>query len=92
MIEESEKRGTARVKSHFGLQKKRIFKLKVTSQTSRAENCEVMLYGNTTMWDLKEIIAKKIDVCVDFIKIVVGKDEVLNTMNGKTIIDMKVFF
>ena len=90
MIEESEKKGTARVKSHFGLQKRKIMKFKVTSQTSRVEDCVVRVYGNTTMWDLKEIIANKSKVCVDFIKLQINKEELVNTDHGKTVIDMKM--
>jgi len=90
MIEESEKKGTARVKSHFGLQKRKIMKFKVTSQTHRVDDCHVKVYGNTTMWDLKEIVANKSKVCVDFIKLQIGKDELSNTDHGKTVIDMKV--
>ncbi len=90
MIEESEKKGTARVKSHSGLLKRKILKFNVSSSTKKAENCTVKLYGNTTMWDLKEIVAKKSKVCVDFLKLQIGKRELINTDHGRTVIDMNM--
>jgi len=92
MIAESEKKGTARVKSHFGLQKRKIMKFKVSSLSQRASDCVVNVYCNTTMWELKEIVAKKSQVCVDFIKLQIGKEELLNTDHGKTVIGKKVIY
>jgi len=92
MIQESEKMGTAHVKSHFGLQKKKIYKLKILSQTYRINDCEVVVYGNTTMWELKEIISKKVKASVDFIKLEIKKNVLKESSNGKSIIDMQVRF
>ena len=90
MIQESEKKGTAHIKSHFGLQKRKILNIKVLSQNAKLNNCSVTVYGNTTMWELKEIISKKIKACVDFIKLEINKVELQDNDNGKTCIDMKV--
>ena len=90
MIEESEKLGTARIKSHFGLKKRKIYRIKVLSQTVRIENCEVNVNGNTTMWELREIISKKVKACIEFIQLQVKRVELLPSSNGKTVIDMKV--
>jgi len=90
MIEESEKSGTARVKGHIGLQKRKIYKLKILSQNFRLEDFEVNVYGNTTMWELREIVSKKAKASVDFIKLEIKRQELKNSSNGKTIIDMKV--
>jgi len=90
MIEESEKKGTARVKSHSGLLKHKVITLKVIDSTEKQSEFFIKVYGNTTMWDLKEILAKKVGVCVDFIKITIHKNDIENTDHGKTVIDMKL--
>ena len=90
MIEESEKKGTARVKSHSGLLKHKVITLKIIDLTEKQSEFFIKVYGNTTMWDLKEIIAKKVGVCVDFIKIIICKNEIENTDNGKTVIDINL--
>ena len=91
MMEESEKKGTARVKSHSGLLKHTVITLKVQDTTEKQSEFFIKIYGNTTMWDLKEILAKKVAVCVDFIKIIIFKNyEIENTDHGKTVIDMKI--
>lgn len=89
MIEESEKKGTARVKSHTGLLKKKVVTLKILDSTEKQSEFFIKVYGNTTMWDLKEILAKKASVCVDFIKITLPKNlELEDTDHGRTIIDI----
>ena len=90
MIEESEKKGTARVKSHSGLLKHKVITIKVIDSTEKQTEFFIKVYGNTTMWDLKEILAKKVGVCVDFIKITIFKNEIENTDHGKTVIDIKL--
>jgi len=90
MIEESEKKGTARVKSHSGLIKNKILKLKINSFISKVPDSYIKVFGNTTIWDLKEIISKKVGVAVDFLKIRIENYDVCDTDNGKTIQDFKV--
>jgi len=90
MIEESEKKGTARVKSHTGLIKNKIIKLKINSFISKVPDSNIKVFGNTTLWDLKEIISKKVGVVVDFLKLRIDNYDVVDTDNGKTIQDFNV--
>ena len=90
MIEESEKKGTARVKSHSGLIKNKIIKLKINSYIQKVDNCYIRVFGNTTIWDLKEIISKKVGVAVDFLKLKLDNYEICETDNGKTVLDLNV--
>jgi len=90
MIEESEKKGTARVKSHAGLIKNKIIKIKINSFISKVPDSYIKVFGNTTIWDLKEIISKKVGVAVDFLKLRIENYEVVDTDNGKTIQDFNV--
>jgi hypothetical protein len=90
MIEESEKKGTARVKSHSGLIKNKILKLKINSFIPKTPDSFIKVFGNTTIWDLKEIISKKVGVAVDFLKLRLDNYDVVDTDNGKTIQDFNV--
>jgi hypothetical protein len=90
MIEESEKRGTAGVKSHTGLLKKKIVNIKAYSSINELRHFNLRLYGNTTMWELKEIISANVNYCIDFIRVVINGYELKNSDNGKTIINMNV--
>lgn len=90
MIEESEKKGTARVKSHAGLIKNKIIKLKINSFIPKVADTYIKVFGNTTIWDLKEIISKKVSVAVDFLKIRIDNYDIVETDNGKTIQDFHV--
>jgi hypothetical protein len=91
MIEESEKRGTAGVKSHSGLLKKKIVTVRVYSNLGPELNSfPLRIYGNTTMWELKEIISTKVKYCIDFLKVVINSYELNNSDNGKTVMNMNV--
>ena len=91
MIEESEKNGTAGVKSHFCLLKRKVITLKIIDNIERNNEFYIKVYSNTTMWDLKEIIAKKIKICFDFLKFTIKQNyEIRNTDNGKNILEMNV--
>ena len=92
MIEESEKRGTAGVKSHSGLLKKKIFNLKISSSLRSQKDFDLRIYGNTTIWELKEIIAKNSKYCLDFLKININGYELKSSDNGKTLIELEVIF
>ena len=91
MLEESEKNGTAGVKSHSGLLKRNIITLKIIDNIERNNEFFIKVYSNTTMWDLKEIISKKIKICFDFLKFTLKNNyELKNTDNGKNILEMNV--
>ena len=91
MLEESEKNGTAGVKSHSGLLKRNIISLKVIDNIERNTEFFIRVYSNTTMWDLKVIIGKKIKICFDFLKFTIKNNfELKNTDNGKNILEMNV--
>lgn len=92
MIEESEKRGTARIKSHSGLLKKKILSLKAVSMMgSTYKDVKLRLFGNTTIWELREIIGEKFNYCIDFLRIVIKDSyDIKHSDNGKTLLEMKV--
>ena len=93
MIEKSEEKGTARVKSHSGLIKQKVLKLNIIDDTSSKFNeFSIKVYGNTTIWELKEILSKKINVSVDFLRFIYQREEIRNTDHGKTLMDLKVKF
>lgn len=91
MVEESEKRGTCGVKSHSGLLKKKIINLKFIPYLPRTPDFNLRLFGNTTMWELRQLISKRIKVSVDFFKVTLFKNHDLEDIdNGKTVLDMNV--
>jgi len=90
IIEESEKKGTARIKSHSALLKKKVVNLFVSSFISKADDFFIRVYGNTTIWELKEIISKRVKISHEFLKIVIKSNEISESDNGKTIIDFNV--
>jgi hypothetical protein len=92
MIEESEKRGTAGVKSHSGLLKRKIINLKITSSLRTQKDIDLRIYGNTTIWELKEIISYNCKYCLDFLKININGYELKSSDNGKTIMELEVIF
>lgn len=92
MIEESEKKGTARIKSHSGLIKNKIITLKINSFISKVPDSYIKVFGNTTVWDLKEIISKKVCVAVDFLKLRIDSTDLIETDNGKTVLELNVLF
>ncbi len=90
MIQTSEKNGTARVKTHKGLQKRKIYTIRGTVDQARIPDFEVQVYENTTMWELREIVSKKINTSVEFFKAIIKRQELKDDFNGKTITEMKV--
>lgn len=90
MIEESEKKGTAQIKSHSGLIKNKVINLTVKSFLQRVDDFKLKLYANTTFWELKEIISKKASIAMDFLKIKINSEVVSDNKNGKTIIELNV--
>lgn len=91
MIEESEKKGTAGIKSHSGLIKNKVININVNSYIQRVDDFKLKLFANTTFWELKEIIAKKTSIALDFLKIKVDQEINTDSCNGKTIVELLVF-
>ena len=100
LIFDSERSGTFGVKSHSGLLKKKIITIRVNS-FMQAPDFNVKVYGNTTIWDLKEIISRKAEAASDFLNyhytLFNSNDNVrhdflnieLNSNdNGKTVMDL----
>ena len=90
MIEESEKKGTAGIKSHSGLIKNKVLNVNISSYIQRVDDFKLKLYANTTFWELKEIISKKTSISLDFLKIKVNQEIVSDSANGKTIVELNV--
>jgi hypothetical protein len=91
LIEKSEVNGTARVKSHTGLIKQKVIRLNIIDDTSsKFHEFQIKVYGNTTIWELKEILSKKINVYVDFLRFMYQRQEISSCDHGKTLIDLKV--
>lgn len=90
MIEESEKKGTAGIKSHSGLIKNKVININVSSYIQRVDDFKLKLYANTTFWELKQIIAKKTSIALDFLKLKVNEEIVSDSCNGKTIVELNV--
>jgi ubiquitin carboxyl-terminal hydrolase 34 len=89
MIEESEKKGTARVKSHQGLLKRKVLTLRINSFIIKVPDGFIKVYGNTTMWDLKELVSKKIGITIDFFRMCLKNNQEINeTDYGKTVLDI----
>ena len=83
IIEESEKNGTDGLKSHNGLLKNSKITLKVISTT--AHDLTINIYSNTTIFELKEILSRKIYVAIDFLKIKINEHEIQPSDHGKTV-------
>ena len=70
--------------------KKKVVNLFVSSFISKADDFFIRVYGNTTIWELKEIISKRVKISHEFLKIVIKSNEISESDNGKTIIDFNV--
>lgn len=93
IIEESEKKGTARIKSHSGLLKVKVIRLRVVSQMAKHQNdFSLKIYANTTVWDLRELISAKVQIGVDFLRIIVDGKDLQSSDNGKTVTEINVKF
>lgn len=89
MIEESEKRGTAGIKSHAALLKSKILNIKVSSTIPNTDDFAIRVYGNITIWELKEMISNRLKYCIDFIKFTIDKStDLKNSENGKTVLEL----
>ena len=81
IIEESEKTGTANIKSHSALLKKSIIEVKIISFINTKSINKLKLYSNTTIWELIQIISNKINISGDFIEVSI-KNTIANTDNN----------
>lgn len=89
LIEESEKNGTAGLKSHNALLKSSILNLRIV--TVKYNDIFIKVYENTTIWELKEILARKVNIVVDFIKIKIKGDyEITSNDHGCTIVSLGI--
>ncbi len=95
LIEETEKKGTASCISHNSLLKSSLITLKIdnalnvkggaaysssnTNKINNEKSFTLKVYSNTTLWDLKNLISKKINTLPEGIR--------LNTNNSKDITD-----
>ncbi len=89
MIDESERKGTGRLKSHSALLKGYMIDFvvhnNVTSGKTIPKKLEVQAYANTTVWELKAELGKYVESSAECIKMSVGNKELKDTDNGKTI-------
>ena len=83
IIEESEKNGTAGLKSHNGLLKNSISNFKVVSST--VNDLLIRIYSNTTIFELKEILSRKVFIAKDFLRIKVKDYEIQTSDHGNTV-------
>eukprot|EP01022_Parablepharisma_sp_SALTPOND_P017473 TRINITY_DN27_c0_g1_i1.p1 TRINITY_DN27_c0_g1~~TRINITY_DN27_c0_g1_i1.p1 ORF type:complete len:1307 (-),score=219.52 TRINITY_DN27_c0_g1_i1:4411-8331(-) len=89
MIDESERKGTGRLKSHSALLKGYLISLVVhnnlTSGKTVPKKLEIETYSNTTIWELKAELGKYVEASPECMKVSVGAKELKDTDNGKTI-------
>ena len=105
MIEESEKKGTAGVKSHGSISKKRNITItvlnKISSKLAKSEVKEfgVKVNGNINIWELKELIAFNLGTTPHILKLYLGNyvvtsdnlnQEISIKDHGKTINELKI--
>lgn len=105
MIEESEKKGTAGVKSHGSISKKRNITItvlnKISSKLTKSEVKEfaVKVNGNINIWELKELIAFNLGTTPHILKLYLGNyvvtsdnlnQEISIKDHGKTINELKI--
>ncbi len=109
MIEESEIIGIAGVKSHSSILKKRIMTITIQNLLSTNKTLthsypnyfKLTVFGNTTIWEIKQLIAKKLDIPPGIITLYLKDSskslesnslghEISPKDHGKTLIERKV--
>ena len=89
LIEKNELRGTNGHKSHSAIIRDGIIDINIISYIIRVNNFECKCYCNTTIWELKKLIADKIKINADFICASLHKDnydyDISLNENGATI-------
>ena len=84
MLAESELHGTGKVKSHQGLKKGSKITLNIQSTFQVGERkYQISVYENTTLWELKEIMSKKLRQPIELIKLC-NINEIKESNNGST--------
>jgi len=95
ILEESEKKGIAGLKSHSAMLKGEKMTINIQSTiTSNIQNTpkklEIELYSSTTIWDLRTTIAKAVKTVSDQVKILKDVREIKDGDNGKTIGELRI--
>ncbi len=89
MIDQSEKKGTGGLKSHSALLKGEIITLEIKNNLTFSQHVpkklDIEVYNNTTIWDLKAELGKFIESSADCMKFLIGRKELKDMDNGKTI-------
>jgi len=67
----------------------KLITLKIKSLIEKIPDCEMKIFPNTRIWDLKQILCNKIGIAVDFFKLNF-KDKQLESDNKLTIKDLYV--
>ncbi len=107
LVEESEILGLAGVKSHSSILKKRIMTINIQNLIPtnkilpKLNNFELTVFGNTTIWEIKELIAKKLEINPGIIMLHIKDSsisgdskslgqEISPKDHGKTLIERKI--
>lgn len=79
LIEDTEKKGTAGVLSHSSILKNKIVGLNIINDIKfrsigheMESSFSLTVYGNVTIWDLKILLAKRLKIIPELIKITIG--------------------
>lgn len=91
MISDSEGNGTARVKAHSALSKQNTLKIKLNAFFPTVPDQFFVFFGNTTIWEVKELIAQSIAKNIQYIGFYyTHTEEIPEADNGKTLLELKV--
>lgn len=91
IIYEAEKKGTGDVKPHNALLKGELLeKINVKNKASpKGQNIVMSIYSNTTFWEFKKEIAKRLDLAPKYLKIEkLSGSAIKDTDNGKTLAEL----
>lgn len=96
IIEESEKKGTAGIKSHSALLKIKVIEINILANQFNNVKFKLKLFANTTLWELKEIVSKKLKYSSDFLKFLkilkTGPYFFNQNQNGKSLNELGICF
>eukprot|EP00826_Nyctotherus_ovalis_P015246 TRINITY_DN14319_c0_g1_i18.p1 TRINITY_DN14319_c0_g1~~TRINITY_DN14319_c0_g1_i18.p1 ORF type:complete len:524 (-),score=194.29 TRINITY_DN14319_c0_g1_i18:66-1637(-) len=91
MIDESERKGTGRLKSHCALLKGPLIVFTVSNEITTGKSVpkemEVSVHANTSIWELKAELGKYVESSAECMKMTIGGKEMQDTDNGKIIND-----
>lgn len=97
-VEESEKRGTGGIKSHSAMVKGELHSLTINNtivyanQSDIPKKFELLVFSNTTIWDLRCQIASKARTFPDLIRLTrsLPYKEIPDSENGKTLNELRI--